>query len=300
MTQSGEYEVLGSVRRMDGAFRSAAKRVFPAIVAPGTDWRDAVKGVDVVVHAAAHVHVMKGHSAEEARHFRIVNVDGTMNLARQASMHGVKRFIFISTIKVNGEQTAMGKPFRAEDEPNPGDSYSTSKYEAEQGLFELQSGSDMEVVIIRPPLVYGPGVKANFLQMMRWVNRGVPLPLAAIHNRRSLVAIENLVDLILQCTRHPSAANAIFLVADRDPVSISELLRKIGVALGKPARLFSINPRLLNWLLALAGKRDLSDRLCGSLEVDFSRTSEVLGWFPVVSQEQALEATAQHFLAKQS
>jgi nucleoside-diphosphate-sugar epimerase len=228
--------------------------------------------------------------------FRKVNVEGTLNLARQAAAAGVKRFIFISSIKVNGEATLPGKSFSAEDVPVPVDAYGVSKLEAEQGLYELAESTGMEVVIIRPVLVYGPGVKANFLSMMRWLSRGIPLPLGAIHNRRSLVALGNLISLIVLCIDHPRAANQTFLVSDGEDVSTTDLLRKLACALGKPARLLPVPGWLLQGIAALLGRRSLSQRLFGSLQVDISKNQALLGWTPPVGLDQGLRLTAHHFL----
>ncbi|MTI93171.1 NAD-dependent epimerase/dehydratase family protein [Stutzerimonas stutzeri] len=204
----------------------------PAIgeIGAATDWSALLDGVEVVVHCAARVHVMRETDADPLAAFRAVNVQGTLRLAESAAAAGVRRFIFLSSVKVHGEASGE-RPFRASDPPAPADAYGLSKLEAEQGLRELSARTGMELVIIRPPLVYGPGVKANFRSMMRWLARGVPLPLGAIHNRRSLVALDNLVDLIRSCITHPQAAGQIFLVSDGEDLSTSELLRRLGRAL---------------------------------------------------------------------
>lgn len=265
-----------------------------------TDWYSAVHRKEVVIHSAARVHVMHDTSSDPLTEFRKVNVDGTLNLARQAAAAGVHRFIFISSIKVNGEGTAPGQPYQADDGSAPLDPYGISKMEAEQGLRALATETRMEVVIIRPVLVYGPGVKANFLSMMRWLHKGVPLPFGAIHNRRSLVALDNLVDLIVTCIDHPAAANQTFLVSDGEDLSTSELLCRMGTALGKPARLLPVPSWLLEACAAMLGKNALSQRLCGSLQVDISKTRELLNWTPPVSVDEALRKTAKHFLEQQS
>jgi nucleoside-diphosphate-sugar epimerase len=255
-----------------------------------TDYRDALEGFDVVVHAAARVHVMRETDGDPLAAFRAANVDTTLNLARQAAQAGVTRFVFISTIKVYGESSPPGRPFTAEDYPAPVDPYAISKYEAEQGLWQLAQATGMELVIVRPPLVYGPGVKGNFQQMIKWLRRGIPLPLKAIHNRRSLVALDNLVDLLMTCVTHPAAANQILLVSDGEDLSTPELLTRLGDALGKPARLFSVPPALLLNATRLLGQKSAAERLCGTLQVDISRTRELLGWQPPVTVEQALQA----------
>lgn len=256
----------------------------------------ALKGVDAVVHLAARVHMMRESAASPLNEYRKANTLATLDLARQAAAAGVQRFIFISSIKVNGESTLLGHAFTADDVPSPQDPYGISKHEAEQGLRKLAAETGMEVVIIRPPLVYGPGVKANFQSMMRWLKRGVPLPLGAIHNKRSLVALDNLVDLIITCLDHPAAANQIFLAADGEDISTTELLRRLGLALGNPARLIPVPASLLEAGAALLGKRDVAKRLCGSLQVDISKTRALLGWNPPLSVDEGLRRTAQGFL----
>lgn len=255
-----------------------------------------LKDVDVVVHAAARVHIMRDQAANPLAEFRRVNVEGTLNLARQAAEAGVRRFIYLSSIKVNGEQTLPGQSFTEDDLPAPLDPYGISKYEAEEGLRALVAETGMEVVIIRPVLVYGPGVKANFLRMMRWLHKGVPLPLGAIHNRRSLVALDNLVDLIVTCLDHPAAANQTFLVSDGEDLSTTELLRRMGLALGRPARLIPVPVSLLTAGAALLGRRDMAQRLSGSLQVDISKAQTLLAWKPPISVDEGLRRTAQGFL----
>lgn len=260
-----------------------------------SQWGEALRGCDTVIHCAARVHVMNDTEADPLAAFRRVNVHGTLNLARQAVAAGVKRFVFVSSIKVNGEGTAPGQPYTADDRPQPQDPYGISKMEAEAELQALAKASGLEVVIIRPVLVYGPGVKANFEAMMRWLNKGVPLPFGAIDNRRSLVALDNLVDLIVTCVDHPAAANQVFLVSDGEDLSTTALLRRMGQALGVPPRLLPIPAWVLSGGASLLGRTALSKRLCGSLQVDIEKTCRVLGWQPPVSVDAALRATAQHF-----
>lgn len=257
-----------------------------------TQWDIALHNVSIVVHLAARVHVMHETTTNPLAEFRRVNVDGTLNLARQAAAAGVRRFVFISSVKVNGESTQTGVPFTADDTPAPLDAYGISKMEAEQGLREIGAQTGMEVVIIRPPLVYGPGVKANFAAMMRWLKCGVPLPLGAIHNQRSLVAIDNLVDLILLCLTHPAAAHQTFLVSDGEDVSTTALLRRMGQAMGCPARLIPVPSGMLKLAGALVGKSDVVQRLCGSLQVDIAKTRDILGWTPPVSLDEGLRRAA--------
>jgi nucleoside-diphosphate-sugar epimerase len=246
-------------------------------------------GVDVIIHCAARAHIMKDEVADPLAEYRKVNVDGTLNLARQAASAGVRRFIFISSIKVNGESTSSGKPFLASDVPAPQDAYGLSKLEAEQGLLALAGETGMQVVIIRPPLVYGPGVKGNFASMIKLVDRRLPLPLGAIHNLRSLVGIDNLVDLIIRCIDHPEAANRVFLAGDGEDVSTTELLRAVGKAMGRPARLIPLPAAVLRCGAALLGRQQMAQRLLGSLQVDISQTCDVLDWKPPFTLEKGLQ-----------
>lgn len=242
---------------------------------------------------------MRDEATDPLSEFRKVNVDATLNLAAQAANAGVRRFVFVSSVKVNGESTLSGKAFTAQQAPVPSDPYGISKWEAEQKLRFLASKTGMEVVIIRPVLVYGPGVKANFLNMMKWLYKGVPLPLGAIHNKRSLVALDNLVDLIVTCIDHPRAANQTFLVSDGEDLSTTELLQRMSKALGKRPRLLPVPAWMLETAAKVVGRQSIAQRLCGSLQVDISYTRERLGWTPPVSVDTALRKTAQHFLEQQ-
>ncbi|MDO9268584.1 MAG: SDR family oxidoreductase [Methylobacter sp.] len=263
-----------------------------------TDWTHALLDINVVVHLAARVHLIKDNAVDPLDELRKVNVEGTWNLARQAAEAGVQRFIFISSIKVNGESTSLGRPYTTEDQPAPVDPYGISKLEAEESLRQLADETGMEVVIIRPPLVYGPGVKANFYNMMCWLEEGVPLPLGAIYNKRSFVALDNLVDLIVTCIEHPAAANRTFLAGDGEDLSTTELLQRMSKALGKPAKLFPMPIGVLKAAAILLGRRDMAQRLCNSLQVDISKTCDLLGWQPPVSVDDALKRTAADFLQK--
>lgn len=256
-------------------------------------------GVQVVVHAAARVHVMQETADDALAQFRRVNVDGTMQLARAAAQAGVERFVYISSIKVNGERTEPGRPFTADDTPAPQDPYGISKCEAEQALRQLGEQTGMEVVIIRPPLVYGPGVKANFLSLLKWLEKGLVLPLGAIRNQRSMVAIGNLVDFIETCLDHPAAAGQTFLVSDCDDLSTPRLLRLLASALGVKARLLSVPATLLLLGAALVGRRGVMQRVCESLQVDISKNREMLGWVPPIDVDTAMRRTADYFLEKQ-
>jgi nucleoside-diphosphate-sugar epimerase len=263
-----------------------------------TDWTDALLGIKTVIHLAARVHVMKDNAADPLGELRKVNVEGTWNLARQAAAAGVQRFIFISSIKVNGESTLLGQPYTADDPPMPTDPYGISKLEAEDALRQLADETGMEVVIIRPPLVYGPDAKGNFHNMMSWLLKGVPLPLGAIHNKRSFVALDNLIDLIITCIDHPAAANQTFLAGDGEDLSTTELLQRLGKALGKPAKLLPMPVWALKIGAILLGKRDMAQRLCNSLQTDISKACDLLGWLPPVRVDDALKKTAADFLHK--
>ena len=256
------------------------------------DWSQSLADVSTVVHLAARVHVMHDSAADPLAEFRAVNVHGTLNLARQAAAAGVRRFVFLSSIKVNGEHTDLGSPFNAEQTPAPQDAYGISKHEAELGLRGIAAETGMQVVIIRPPLIYGAGVKANFASLLRAVRRGVPLPLGlATHNRRSFVSLNNLVDFIITCIQHPNAANQTFLVSDGCDLSTTELLRRTGNALGKSARLIPVPVAVLEAGAALFGRRDVAQRLCGSLQVDITKAKELLGWMPPFDVDEGLRLT---------
>lgn len=241
--------------------------------------------------------MMTDVSRDPLEAFRASNVMGTLVLARAAAAAGVRRFVFISSIKVNGESTARGTPFLPGDPPRPVDPYGVSKHEAEQALGVLSAQTGLEIVIIRPVLVYGPGVKANFLAMMRWLKRKVPLPFGLIDNRRSLVGLDNLVDLILTTVEHPNAAGQTFLVSDDEDLSTPELLTRTAAALGTSARLVPVSPALLCSMASLVGKNAALSRLCGSLQIDLNHTKTTLGWSPPARVDVELARTARHFLA---
>jgi len=281
-------QAVGGVRRAAEFSATVATVIEVGDLTAQTDWSLALGGMDVVVHSAARVHVMQDTEADPLTAFRAVNVEGTLNLARQAAAAGVTRFVFISSVKVNGESTQPGRAFTESHAPNPQDAYGLSKHEAEQGLRQLAANSGMEVVIIRPPLVYGPGVKANFAALMRAVQRGWPLPLGAVHNQRSLVALDNLVDFIVTCITHPLAANQTFLVSDGQDLSTTELVRGMARASGVPARLLPVPVWALQAGARLLGKGDAVQRLCGNLQVDISKARSLLGWVPPVSVEEGL------------
>ncbi|WPO45821.1 SDR family oxidoreductase [Pseudomonas sp. S1Bt23] len=288
--------VVAPVRNMDGDFPEVVSKVYIPSIDSGTDWTESLSGVDVVVHAAARVHVVDEDSAQSLEEFRAINVQGTLNLARQAVQAGVRRFIFISTIKVNGETTPPGCAFLADDIPKPVGAYAISKYEAEQSLLKLASVGAIEVVIVRPVLIYGKGVGANFQKMMCLLERGVPLPFGAVSNSRSLVSLENVIDLIETCIDHPSAVNQVFLVSDDNDLSTTQLMRRLITYLGVETWLIPVPVGLLMFLTRLMGRRSIAQRLLGSLQVDISKNQQLLGWTPPVSLDDALSLTVQHFL----
>lgn len=262
-----------------------------------TDWRSTLDGVDAVVHCAARVHVMRETATDPLAAFRDVNVAGTMQLARQARASGVRRFVFISSIGVNGAETT-GRPFTTEDAPLPHSPYAQSKHEAEVALRELAQRTGLEVAIIRPPLVFGPGAPGNFERLMQALHRGMPLPFGAVHNQRSFVALGNLTSLVHVCLNHPQAANQTFLVSDGEDISTTELLRRMAHGLGRQARLIPVPIGAIRALAGLLGKADFAQRLCGSLQVDISKTRALLGWAPPLSLADALNDAARHYLAQ--
>ena len=279
-----------------------------------TNWLDTLCGVDVVIHLAARVHVMRDDSTDPLAEFRRVNVAGTENLARQAVRDGVRRLVYVSSIKVSGESTPLttrpvaskippsppfakkggvGEFFTENDEANPQDPYGISKWEAEQVLHRVAAETGLEVVIVRPPLVYGAGVKGNFAQMLKVLARGIPLPLAAVDNRRSLIYVGNLVDALILCATHSAAAGQTYLVSDGEDVSTPELLRQLGAVMGHPARLYPCPQALLRLAGRLTGKADQIERLLGSLRVDSSKIRHELNWIPPFTLECGLRATAE-------
>ena len=296
------HSIRATSRRAD-IYLSTPQQVefIQASLSSDQDWVAALKGVSTIVHCAARVHIMKESSLDPLTEFRQVNVAGTLNLARQASRSGIRRFIFISSIKVNGEYTNLGRPFSSDDPSFPVDPYAVSKYEAEMGLRVISRETGMEVVIIRAPLIYGPRVQANFKSMMNWLQSGIPLPFGGItKNLRSYIFLDNLVDLIVTCINHPAAANQTFLVSDGEDLSTTELLRRMYLALGLQARLFSVPLSCITLGALLIGRSDISSRLCCSLQVDMKNTMNLLGWFPPFSVDEGLRQTAAHFLRVRS
>lgn len=280
--------VTGVVRRAAGG----NDLVQADAVGPDMDWSETLRGHEVLVHTAGRAHVLYNQGANSLAEFRLVNVEGTLALARQAADAGVRRFVFVSSIGVNGNVNT--RPFTAADPPNPVEPYAQSKWEAEQGLMQLATETDMDFVIIRPPLVYGPGAPGNFGSLVRWIEKGIPLPLGAIDNKRSLAGIDNLVDLIIRCIDHPAAANHVFLAGDGEDLSTTDLLRGVGKAMGRPARLIPVPVGLLQFGATLLGKKAMVQRLLGSLQVDISKTRELLDWKPPFTVEEGLRRCFEH------
>lgn len=297
LVETGRYRVRAAARTEKACYPEGVETVWIGDIGPDLDWSDALAGVDVVVHAAARIHVTKEEGANPLPVFRTVNVDGTKRLAEHAAAAGVRRFVFLSTIKVNGEYT-VERPFQPEDVAAPQDAYAISKWTAEERLREIGMRTGLEVCIIRPPLVYGPGVKGNFRELMSLIERGVPLPFGAVRNRRSLTNVHNLCDLIVRCMEHPAAAGQTFLVSDGEDVSIAELVGRLGRAMGRPARLLPVPPFILRWGFSLLGRRADYDRLCGSLQVDIEGTCRRLDWLPPVSLDEGLAETVRWYKAE--
>lgn len=274
---------------------ASREKIIVGNINSGTQWQEALRGIECVVHLAGRVHVMEEDSCDPLAEFRETNSAGTKRLAEEAVAAGVRRFIYLSTVKVNGESTSLGQPFTEKDHPKPQDAYALSKWEAEEGLFKCARNTGMDVVAIRPPLVYGPGVKANFYRLVELLSKRIPLPLGAIDNKRSLVALDNLVDLLVTCVTHPAAANQIFFAGDGKDLSTTELLRGLGKALGTPACLFPVSQRGLKFGLRMVGKATMAQRLCSSLQVDTSKAEELLGWIPPTSVDEELERVAEWY-----
>ncbi|MDH5181998.1 MAG: SDR family oxidoreductase [Gammaproteobacteria bacterium] len=283
------HATLAAIRRASSSVDVAGESVVVGDIHADTNWQPVLQGIDVVVHLAARVHVMQETESDPLTAFRQVNTEGTRRLAEAAAAAGVKRLVYISSIKVNGEETT-DQPFTAADPVNvPLDPYAQSKWEAEQLLKEISRRTGLEVVIIRPPLVYGPGVKANFLSLIKLARLGLPLPLGSIHNRRTLVALDNLADLIALCCEHPAAAGEVFLAGDDETLSTAELVSRIRRALGMKARVFRFPPGLMAFAAGLFGKQAVWRRLNGSLAVDNSAAKQRLGWQPVTSMDEELQ-----------
>jgi nucleoside-diphosphate-sugar epimerase len=269
-------------------------------IGPDTHWSAALKGCEVIVHLAARVHVMHDDAADPLTAFRTVNVEGTRRLAEQAVASGVRRLVYISSVKVNGEYTQPTSFFSASDKPAPIDAYGLSKWEAEQALHKIAAHTGLEVVILRPPLVYGSGVKANFARLMALVKRGIPLPLAMVNNHRSLVSLDNLTDLCVRCIHHNNAVGQTMMVADGVDLSTPELIRQIAAAMGRPPRLFPVPVSVLRAGGKLLGRANEVDRLVGSLQINIQATRDILGWTPPVPVDIGIRHTVNAFMAERS
>lgn len=289
------HAVRAALRNPEGFDISGCDVVSVPNIAADTGWAEALRGVEAVIHLAARVHVMREVAADPLAEFRKVNLHGTINLAEQAARAGVKRFVYVSSIGVNGLFTSGDDRFSELDVPTPHNSYAISKWEAEQALNMIQQETSLEVAAVRPPLVYGAGAPGNFAQMLKVLAKGIPLPLASVHNLRSLIYVGNLVDALIACATHPAAAGQTYLVSDGDDVSTPELLHRLGSAMGKPARLLPFPPALLKFAGKLIGKAGQVERLLGSLQIDSGKIRRELGWTPPYTLQQGLQATAEWY-----
>lgn len=289
------YTVRAAVRNKELTVADAAETVAVGSVGRDTDWRDAMRNVDAVVHLAARAHVQQ--KASEAHLYHETNALGAQAVAESAARAGIPRVVFLSTIKVNGEQT-FDSPFRATDSPNPQDAYAQSKLMGERLASEAARAAGMELVIVRSPLVYGAGVRANFLALMRWIESGWPIPLGSIRNKRSLIGVWNLCDLLRYCLDSAQAPGRIWMASDGEDLSTPELIRRLAAAMGRPARLVPVAPALLNIAGSVTGRRAMVSRLTGSLEVDISETRNVLGWSPPMTVDEGLERSASWYLSR--
>ena len=297
----GGHSVRATVRQCSGQERQEDGVEWLAVdnVGPDTNWSSVLRDVDAVVHLVARTHVIGSHDDRSLALYRRINVEGTRRLAEHAAIAGVQRFVFVSSIKVNGERT-FGRPFRSDDDPAPEDAYGISKREAEVALAAVATGSGMETVVVRPPLIYGPGVKGNFSRLMRLVAKGFPLPLGSVKNRRSMVALANIVDLLVRCVEEPKAGNRLFLVSDGESLSVPELIRSIAAAMGRRSRLLPAPPAALRLLGRIARRGREFERLIGSLEVDDTETRKLLDWQPPMPVGDAIRLTVEDFMRAQS
>ena len=285
-----QFNAVAALRQFSSKLPSDVDQYEVGSISTATDWSKSLQNVDIVIHLAARAHIINESSDEPLTEFRKTNVEGTLNLARQAADAGVKRFIFNSSIGANGNYNT--EPFLETDEVNPQEPYAISKVEAELGLLALAEETGMEVVIIRPPLVYGVNAPGNFASLIKWIKKGIPLPFGAIYNQRSFVALDNLINFIIHCIEHPKAANGIFLISDGEDVSTTDLLRKVAHAFGKKSLLLPVPVSLMTFFARLLGKGDIANRLFGSLQVDSSKARDLLGWKPVVTMDEQLKKMA--------
>ncbi len=283
-----EFRPVAATRKKFTGFSDSVDYIEAGDLSPQQDWSQFLHDIDSVIHLAARVHIMGEESTDALDIYRRTNTDSTLNLARHAAQAGVRRFIFLSTVKVNGESTDGRPPFSERDICQPSDPYAISKYEAEIGLRDISKETGMEVVIIRPPLIYGPGVKGNFVRMMNLVSKGVPLPLGAVRNQRSLLAMENLVNFLILSINHPQAANETFLLSDGEDLSTTELIQKLAHAQGKNARLIPIPVKLMRFASVIAGKKDVADRLFGSLQINSDKATQLMNWKPAIDMDGQL------------
>jgi nucleoside-diphosphate-sugar epimerase len=286
-------QCVGAAVRSENSLIENTEATVVGAIDSETNWTGALSNVDVVIHLAARVHIMRENAEDSLGEFLKINLHGTSNLARQAACCGVKRLVFVSSIKVNGEQTSATKSFTELDEPGPQDFYSISKWQAEQALWRISQETGMEIVIVRPPLVYGAGVKGNFAQMLRVAAKHIPLPFASVHNRRSLIYVGNLVDALITCATHAVAAGQTYLLSDGDDVSTPDLLQQLGDAMGCPVHLLPCPPSWLRILGKLSGKSEQVERLLSSLQVDSGKIRRDLNWIPPYTLQQGLQATAE-------
>lgn len=287
-------EVVPVLREVSGATKNSVIHEINS----ETDWSDSLRDISVVIHCAARAHIMRDKSIDPLTEYRKVNVDGTLNLARQAAKAGIRRFIFISSVKVNGESTTGLGPFTEQCQPSPVDAYGVSKKEAEEGLFSISGETGMEIVVVRPPLVYGPGVKANFLSLLKLASTGLPLPFGAIDNKRSMVYLGNLTDFIVRCVDHPAAANQVFLISDGEDVSLRSLLIELRSSFSCPPRLLPVPIFVFRFLGSLTGKKAAVDRLVGDLQVSSEKVRTLMEWSPPYSFAEGVEATVADFKSR--
>jgi nucleoside-diphosphate-sugar epimerase len=292
------HDVTGTIHsaRSAQAVPGGTHQIFVKDLSPETDWSDGLKNADIVVHLAARVHVVDDTASDPLFEFRKVNLQGTKHLAEAAMSSGVKRFIYLSSIKVNGEATPKEAAFSEDDKPRPRDPYGVSKLETEEALRAMIGRSPMEIVIIRPPLVYGPEVTANARRLFASVYKNQPFPLASVNNKRSLIYLGNLVDAITTCAFHPKAAGQLYLVSDGEDLSTPDLIRRIAAAFGGSPRLFHVPVGLMTFAAALLGKRAMIHRLTGSLRVNHSKITRELGWQPPFTTSHGIGATAEWYL----